>query len=160
MEPVTKNIPALALRGLAVFPRMNASFDLERLISMRALERAMETDQELFVVTQREVITEDTLKTLHIDYCDIKTGWRGVWLPAVEKSENAWREAVELQVMGFDAWNVQPFAWSGLGGDEDSFMTTAGLFNSESEAREAVEQLKDAGLSDLFVKQEGDYIDQ
>ena len=55
MEPVTKNIPALALRGLVVFPRLTASFDLERLISMRALERAMEGDRELFVVTQREV---------------------------------------------------------------------------------------------------------
>jgi len=55
MEPVTKNIPALALRGLVVFPRLTASFDLERLVSMRALERAMEGDRELFVVTQREV---------------------------------------------------------------------------------------------------------
>ena len=55
MEPVTKNIPALALRGLVVFPRLTASFDLERLISMRALERAMEGERELFVVTQREV---------------------------------------------------------------------------------------------------------
>ncbi len=58
MEPVTKNIPALALRGLVVFPRMTASFDLERLISMRALERAMETDHELFVVTQRDVTVD------------------------------------------------------------------------------------------------------
>ena len=55
MEPVTKNIPALALRGLVVYPRLTAAFDLERLISMRALERAMESDQELFVVTQREL---------------------------------------------------------------------------------------------------------
>ena len=55
MEPVTKNIPALALRGLVVFPRLTASFDLERLISMRALERAMESEKELFVVTQREL---------------------------------------------------------------------------------------------------------
>ena len=58
MEPVTKNIPALALRGLVVFPRMNASFDLDRLISMRALERAMETDQELFVVTQHDIASQ------------------------------------------------------------------------------------------------------
>ncbi len=57
MEPVTKNIPALALRGLVVFPNMTASFDLERLISMRALERAMETDREVFAVTQRDVTT-------------------------------------------------------------------------------------------------------
>ena len=58
MEPVTKNIPALALRGLVVFPRLTASFDLERLISMRALERAMESDRELFVVTQREIAVD------------------------------------------------------------------------------------------------------
>lgn len=58
MEPVTKNIPALALRGLVVFPRMSASFDLERIVSMRALERSMETDHELFVITQREVGVE------------------------------------------------------------------------------------------------------
>ena len=51
MEPVTKNIPALAMRGLVVYPNTTASFDLERMISMRALERAMETDRELFAVT-------------------------------------------------------------------------------------------------------------
>ena len=58
MEPVTRNIPALALRGLVVYPKLTASFDLERLISMRALERAMETDRELFVVAQREMNVE------------------------------------------------------------------------------------------------------
>ena len=58
MEPVTKNIPTLALRGLTVFPRMTTSFDLARLISMRALERAMEGDRELFLVTQRDVAAE------------------------------------------------------------------------------------------------------
>lgn len=36
METITKNIPALALRGLTVFPRMTASFDVEREISVRA----------------------------------------------------------------------------------------------------------------------------
>lgn len=55
METITKNIPALALRGLTVFPRMTASFDVEREISVRALERAMETGQEIFLVTQREL---------------------------------------------------------------------------------------------------------
>ena len=58
METITKNIPALALRGLTVFPRMTASFDVEREISMRALERAMETGQEIFLVTQRELGVE------------------------------------------------------------------------------------------------------
>ena len=55
MEAITKNLPALALRGLTVFPRMTTSFDVEREISVRALERAMETEQEIFLVTQREI---------------------------------------------------------------------------------------------------------
>ena len=52
MEPVTKNLPVIAMRGLNVFPRMNTSFDLERPISVRALERAMENGEEIFLVTQ------------------------------------------------------------------------------------------------------------
>ena len=58
MEPVTKNLPVIALRGLNVFPRMNTSFDLEREISVRALERAMENGEEVFLVTQRELGVE------------------------------------------------------------------------------------------------------
>lgn len=55
MEPITLNIPVLALRGLTVFPNMNLTFDVERPISIVALERAMEADQEIFLVTQREI---------------------------------------------------------------------------------------------------------
>ena len=49
------NIPVLALRGLTVFPHMSLTFDVERRISITALERAMEADQEIFLVTQREI---------------------------------------------------------------------------------------------------------
>ena len=55
MEPMTMNIPVLALRGLTVFPHMTLTFDVERPISITALERAMEADQEIFLVTQREI---------------------------------------------------------------------------------------------------------
>ena len=55
MEPMTMNIPVLALRGLTVFPHMSLTFDVERRISITALERAMEVDQEIFLVTQREI---------------------------------------------------------------------------------------------------------
>ena len=58
MEPVTKNLPVIAMRGLNVFPRMNTSFDLERPISVHALERAMENREEIFLVTQREIGVE------------------------------------------------------------------------------------------------------
>ena len=55
MELTTWNIPVLALRGLTVFPHMNITFDVERGISIAALERAMEANQEIFLVTQKEI---------------------------------------------------------------------------------------------------------
>lgn len=55
MEPITLNLPVLALRGLTVFPHMNLTFDVERPISITAIERAMEADQSIFLVTQREL---------------------------------------------------------------------------------------------------------
>jgi ATP-dependent protease La len=55
MELTTLNIPVLALRGLTVFPQMALNFDVERPISIRALEHAMENDQQIFLVTQREI---------------------------------------------------------------------------------------------------------
>ena len=42
IENTTMNMPVLALRGLTVFPGCVLSFDVERGISIRALERAME----------------------------------------------------------------------------------------------------------------------
>ena len=55
METETLNLPVLALRGLTVFPHTSLTFDVERRISMKALEVAMETGQEIFLVTQREI---------------------------------------------------------------------------------------------------------
>ena len=58
MEPTTMNLPALALRGLTVFPHMHLTFDVERPSSIAALERAMEADQDIFLITQREIGVE------------------------------------------------------------------------------------------------------
>ena len=49
------NMPVLALRGLTIFPGCILSFDVERDISIHALERAMEGDQYIFLVAQREM---------------------------------------------------------------------------------------------------------
>lgn len=57
MEPKNLNLPVLALRGLTVFPHMSLTFDVERAASIKALERAMEGDQDIFLVTQREIST-------------------------------------------------------------------------------------------------------
>ncbi len=58
MEGMNWNLPVLALRGLTVFPHMSLSLDVEREVSLRALEKAMEGDQRIFLVTQREIGTE------------------------------------------------------------------------------------------------------
>ena len=58
MEPVTWNIPVMPLRGLVVFPHMNLTFDVERRLCIAAMEKAMEAEQDIFLVTQRE-ISED-----------------------------------------------------------------------------------------------------
>ena len=55
MENTAINMPVLALRGLTIFPGCILSFDVEREISIRALERAMESDQQIFLVAQREI---------------------------------------------------------------------------------------------------------
>ena len=59
MEMTTMNLPVLALRGLTIFPGCILTFDVEREISIRALERAMESDQQVFLVAQRELAVEN-----------------------------------------------------------------------------------------------------
>ena len=55
MENTSMNMPVLALRGLTIFPGCILSFDVERDISIRALERAMGQDQYIFLVAQRDL---------------------------------------------------------------------------------------------------------
>ncbi|MBQ1674782.1 MAG: endopeptidase La [Oscillospiraceae bacterium] len=57
MELTTLNIPVVALRGMTVFPQLTASFDVEREISIYALDHAMEADRRVFLVTQKEIST-------------------------------------------------------------------------------------------------------
>lgn len=56
LSPV--KIPALALRGITVFPNLLLHFDVGREASIRALEEAMSGGREIFLVTQRELTTE------------------------------------------------------------------------------------------------------
>ena len=53
------NMPAVALRGLTILPGMIAHFDISRERSLRAVEEVMEQDQKIYLVTQRNVDSED-----------------------------------------------------------------------------------------------------
>ena len=59
MEMKTVTMPALALRGLTVFPNMLVHFDVGREASIRALDEAMRGDQTIFLVTQRDLTDEE-----------------------------------------------------------------------------------------------------
>lgn len=55
--PVT--MPALALRGLTIFPSMLLHFDVGRETSVKALDEAMATGQSIFLVAQRDLAVEE-----------------------------------------------------------------------------------------------------
>lgn len=52
-------IPALALRGMTVFPNMIVHFDVGRSASIKALERCMTAENTIFMVTQRDLSVEN-----------------------------------------------------------------------------------------------------
>ena len=60
MENQFLNMPMVALRGMAMLPEMTVHFDVSRIRSIEAVQRAMQSDgQKLFLVAQREVNIED-----------------------------------------------------------------------------------------------------
>jgi ATP-dependent Lon protease len=58
-EYVKTQMPVLALRGLAVFPEQTVHFDIGRMKSALALERAMKTGQTLLLVPQKNILEDD-----------------------------------------------------------------------------------------------------
>ncbi len=54
-----EKLPMIALRGLSVFPSMILNFDIERPISIAALDRSMETDRRIFLLAQRDADVEE-----------------------------------------------------------------------------------------------------
>ena len=52
-------MPALALRGLVIFPGMLLQFDVGRKKSVQALDRAMNSDQMVFLVAQKNLTDND-----------------------------------------------------------------------------------------------------
>ena len=53
------NMPILALRGLAVFPDQTVHFEVGRKKSVLALDKAMEGDQTLLLIPQRDISVDD-----------------------------------------------------------------------------------------------------
>lgn len=56
---LSQRLPVLALRGLTVFPNMTIHFDVGRKKSALAVEEAMHNNQQIFLVAQRDIQTDD-----------------------------------------------------------------------------------------------------
>lgn len=61
MENYNKNLPVVALRNLTVLPGMMIHFDVNREITIKAIENAMLGDQMVFLVSQKDM-EEDSPK--------------------------------------------------------------------------------------------------
>ena len=59
MEELIRVLPAVALRGTTILPDMIVHFDISRDKSVKAVEEAMLQDQEIYLITQRDVEVED-----------------------------------------------------------------------------------------------------
>ena len=59
MEDRTITMPVIALRGLAVLPKMIVHFDISRTKSKAAMEKAMVGEQQAFLVAQRQTEVAD-----------------------------------------------------------------------------------------------------
>ena len=57
-ENEARILPILPLRGLNIFPGMLLNFDVERSISLAALNYAMNNDQIIFLATQKDIATD------------------------------------------------------------------------------------------------------
>lgn len=103
---ITENYPVLALRGVTAFPKLPLSFDVERGISLFALDCAMEGNHDIFLVTQREIgVAEPEEKDLYTmgTVCHIEE--------IVKTSENTVRVRVEGRQRArlHRLWQTTPF---------------------------------------------------
>ena len=70
MEDRTIIMPVIALRGLAVLPQMIVHFDISRSRSKAALERVMVSDQQVFLVAQRQSdVADPSIEDLYHGLC-------------------------------------------------------------------------------------------
>ena len=59
MNDIIQHLPAIALRGTTILPDMIVHFDVSREKSIKAIEKAMVQEQEIFLITQRDPQTEE-----------------------------------------------------------------------------------------------------
>lgn len=62
MTEIIKSIPMVPLRGMTVLPREVIHFDVSRKKSIKAIQEVMAGDQKIFLVTQKQIETEEVTR--------------------------------------------------------------------------------------------------
>ena len=62
MKSERRSLPMVALRGMTIMPEMIVHFDVSRQRSIAAIQEAMVEDQKIFMVTQKDIDTENPKK--------------------------------------------------------------------------------------------------
>ena len=85
-------VPVLPLRGLVVFPKSLIHFDVGRIKSITAINKAMKKDQLIFLTTQRDAVeNEPTIIDLY------STGVIAKIVQVLKQPENTTRIVIEGQ---------------------------------------------------------------
>ena len=128
MELSTLNLPVLALRGLTVFPDLTLSFDVEREISIYALDCAMEADRRIFLVTQREI---GVMQPQEEDLYEVGTVCH--LLQIIKTSDSSVRVVVQGESRAHirRLWQLKPFLQANVELLEEDF---PGKFTNRTEA--------------------------
>ena len=90
MNNLTKEMPAVALRGMIILPSMIVHFDISREKSIKAIEQAMLGDQKVFVTAQKNPdVSEPEMKDLY------RVGTVAVIKQVIRLPKNIFRVLVE-----------------------------------------------------------------
>ena len=62
MNEVIKGLPVIALKGMTILPYMVIHFDINRKKSIHAVEKAMQTNETIFLLTQKDIDTANPVQ--------------------------------------------------------------------------------------------------
>lgn len=104
---IYKSMPAVAVRGIVIFPGVRFHFDIARSKSVAAVEAAMNTDQKIFLVAQRDALVDDPEPSDLYNYGVIASVKQILKAP----NENQMRIVVEglVRAQIADVISVQPY---------------------------------------------------
>ena len=125
-------MPAIALRGLTIFPNMIIHFDVSRQKSIIAVEQAMMQEQKLFLVAQKDVGVEEPAKE---DVYNIGT------IAAVKQVSKLPGGLVRVLVEGTSRAKLQVLETVALEKPEDEFLQASVEAISEEVIPEEKEEL-------------------